>query len=173
MIARAVEIMLVRRGVSCVADLLEDEAPLTSAAVWSGLHSPRETPAWHARMAGCEVYSPGASFVELEPPLENATVLPLPGDVLYFHRRLEAEDNSEARFSQSDLPAGSANVAIWYGPANGGNLLRVETGLRAGTRFARIRPRDLAKWAAACETILYDGNSEERIRLSRYDSVSQ
>ena len=167
---RAIELLLVSRGVSCIAELLEEQAPLTTAAVWTGLITPREGPAWHARMAGCEVYSPGPSFVEIEPPLENATVLPLPGDILYFHRRLTAADRIDPRFADSDLPRGIANVAIWYGPPHAGNLLRVETGIRAGSRFARIRSIDLPQWAAACESILYDGNTEERIRLRRHEA---
>ena len=53
--ARYIEVTLKKRGVSCVAQLLDDLAPKTAEAVWGAL--PQEGDAFHAKFANNEVYT--------------------------------------------------------------------------------------------------------------------
>src|SRR4051794_35706012 len=110
---RYLELTLVGRAVSCRARLLDEQAPRTCQAVWDGLVEPQENPAWHARHAGSEVYAPGPSFIAQQPPMENATVLTLPGDMVYFHRPPTGQDRLDVRFEALEPTAGVTNMAIF------------------------------------------------------------
>lgn len=82
MAERFLEIALAKRGVRCTARLLEDRAPLTCAAVWDAL--PLSGDVYHAKYARNEIYTLLPPFAPEEPPLENPTVTPIPGDLCYF-----------------------------------------------------------------------------------------
>ena len=164
--SRFLELTLVRRDVRCRARLLEEQAPKTCTAVWAGLTVPQENPAWHAKHAGSEVYAPGPSFVLDQPPLENATVLPLPGDMVYFHRPPTGQDRLDVRFQSLDPEVGVTNMAIFYGTAQAGNLLLAETLVKPGSLFAHIE-EGLDGWAAACEDLWLRGSADERVRFAR------
>jgi Protein of unknown function (DUF3830) len=82
MAERFLEVALAKRGVHCTARLLDDRAPLTCDAVWSAL--PLSGDVYHAKYARNEIYSLFPPFAEEEPPLENPTVTPIPGDLCYF-----------------------------------------------------------------------------------------
>ncbi|MDX2764773.1 DUF3830 family protein, partial [Streptomyces europaeiscabiei] len=82
MAERHVEIALDRRGVRCTARLLDDRAPVTCAAVWDAL--PLSGDVYHAKYARNEIYALFPPFADREPPLENPTVTPIPGDLCYF-----------------------------------------------------------------------------------------
>src|SRR5207245_6832299 len=77
--ARFMELKLEKRGVSCVARLLDAEAPLTCDIVWNGL--PIGGDAWHAKYAMNEVYCLVPPIQGDAPGLEHATTMPIPGDV--------------------------------------------------------------------------------------------
>ena len=79
---RYLEISLVKRGISCTARLLDDRAPITCEAVWNSL--PLSGDVYHAKYARNEIYALFPPFAENEPPLENPTVTPIPGDLCYF-----------------------------------------------------------------------------------------
>lgn len=79
---RFVELSLDKRGVSCTAKLLDDKAPVTCAAVWDAL--PLGGDVYHAKYARNEIYALMPGFAPAEPPLENPTVTPIPGDLCYF-----------------------------------------------------------------------------------------
>ena len=79
---RYLEISLVKRGVTGTARLLDDRAPLTCEAVWKSL--PLSGDVYHAKYARNEIYALFPPFAETEPPLENPTVTPIPGDLCYF-----------------------------------------------------------------------------------------
>ncbi|MFI2504439.1 DUF3830 family protein [Streptomyces sp. NPDC018972] len=79
---RFLEISLVERGISCTARLLDDRAPSTCEAVWKSL--PLSGDVYHAKYARNEIYALFPPFAETEPPLENPTVTPIPGDLCYF-----------------------------------------------------------------------------------------
>lgn len=76
--ARLIRITLAKRGVHCIAELLEKEAPRTYDAVWSAL--PQAGEAQHAKYARNEVYTMVPRF-GAGVGTENPTVTPIPGDV--------------------------------------------------------------------------------------------
>jgi hypothetical protein len=68
---------------SAVADLLEEDAPNTSDALWEML--PLRLPAVHDIWSGHEILAPLDPSVVLAP--ENVlTYIPIPGDVFYYYR---------------------------------------------------------------------------------------
>jgi hypothetical protein len=77
-----IEVSLAKRNVHCRAKLLDDRAPITCAAVWNAL--PLSGDVYHAKYARNEIYALFPPFAETEPPLENPTVTPIPGDLCYF-----------------------------------------------------------------------------------------
>lgn len=79
---RHLEISLLKRQVVCRAKLLDDLAPRTCAAVWDAL--PLSGDVYHAKYARNEIYALFPPFADREPPLENPTVTPIPGDLCYF-----------------------------------------------------------------------------------------
>jgi hypothetical protein len=80
---RKIEIVLERAGVRAVAEMLVEEAPRTCEAVWNAL--PQSGSPYHAKWANNEVYFLTPPFATEEPGRENATVFPIPGDLLYIH----------------------------------------------------------------------------------------
>ncbi len=74
---RHIKITLVKRGVSCVARLLDDEAPKTSAAVWDAL--PQEGQVYHGKYARNEIYNLVPAFADDEPGAEQQAALMLHG----------------------------------------------------------------------------------------------
>ncbi|MCI3930871.1 DUF3830 family protein [Streptomyces sp. AN091965] len=79
---RYIEVALAKRGVRATARLLDDKAPVTCAAVWNAL--PLSGEVYHAKYARNEIYSLFPPFAPEEPPLENPTITPIPGDLCYF-----------------------------------------------------------------------------------------
>ncbi|MFI6344165.1 DUF3830 family protein [Streptomyces sp. NPDC050560] len=79
---RFIEVAFAKRGVHCTAKLLDDRAPLTCDAVWQAL--PLSGDVYHAKYARNEVYALFPPFAPEEPPLENPTITPIPGDLCYF-----------------------------------------------------------------------------------------
>ena len=76
---RRIVVTFVEAGVSAVAELLEDQAPTTCAAVLAAL--PQEGEAHHATYSGSEI-----AFIldrDLGVGQENATSKVLPGDLAY------------------------------------------------------------------------------------------
>jgi hypothetical protein len=67
---------------TCTAKPLDDRAPITCAAVWDAL--PLGGDVYHAKYARNETYALFPPFAKSEPPLENPTVTPIPGDLCYF-----------------------------------------------------------------------------------------
>ena len=83
MTTRRIEVRLEKRGVSCKAELLEDLAPKTCDLLWEAL--PQCGDAFHAKYASNEVYTLVAPFAPKEPGLENPTMTPIAGDLVYFY----------------------------------------------------------------------------------------
>lgn len=82
MAGRFIDVSLEKRGVSCTAKLLDDRAPITCEAVWNAL--PQSGDVHHAKYARNEVHTLVPAFAPAEPPLENPTVTPIPGDLCHF-----------------------------------------------------------------------------------------
>ncbi|TGA90699.1 DUF3830 family protein [Streptomyces sp. MZ04] len=82
MVDRHIEVSLDKRDVRCTAKLLDDRAPVTCQAVWDAL--PLGSDVYHAKYARNEIYALFPAFAAQEPPLENPTITPIPGDLCYF-----------------------------------------------------------------------------------------
>lgn len=80
------EIVFEKSGVTVVADLLEDMAPITCENFWEGIAEPVHQELHHGGETGPEMWC----FVtppKEELPYENSTVFPEHGDILYYHYR--------------------------------------------------------------------------------------
>ena len=161
---RFIEISLERRGVSCVAELLDKDAPRTCEAVWQAL--PLGGDAFHAKYARNEVYTMVERFADQEIGLENPTVTPIPGDVCYFSfsggmldRRFKEEKGIEA------LP-GVVDLAIFYGRNN--LVLNGDVGWVPGNVYASI-VEGLGPMAEACNDVWRSGGVGERLVYTRFE----
>ena len=159
--ARQIEIFFTKRNVRGVVTLLDEEAPLTCDAVWNAL--PLEGDAYHARWAGREVYT-------LVPPLgadpgkENATIMPIGGDLLYFEVDAASIDiPPERRTGQPFI-----DIALFYGRSN---FLLGPAGYMPGNLFGKVT-ENLEGLAEACESIWREGFVGERMVISRIDSAN-
>lgn len=159
--ARYVEIRLEQRGVSCVARLLDDEAPNTCLAVWDAL--PLGGDAYHAKYARNEVYTFVPSFADPEPGLENPTITPIPGDVCYFSFQAGQLPRKSYGYAEDEGAAGGASVvdlAIFYGRNN--LLLNADVGFVPANVFASI-VENLDEMAAACNDVWRGGSRGEKL----------
>lgn len=154
MVARQIEILFTKRKVGGVATLLEEEAPLTCDAVWQAL--PLEGEAYHARWAGREVYTLLPPFA-LDPGKENATILPISGDLLYFEIPAASIDIPPER--RTGFPF--VDIALFYGR---NNYLLGPEGFAPGNLFATVT-ENLEGLAAACESIWREGFVGERMAI--------
>ncbi|APU14384.1 MULTISPECIES: DUF3830 family protein [Actinoalloteichus] len=160
---RYIQIELTKRGVSCVAELLDKDAPLTCEAVWQAL--PQGGDIYHAKYARNEVYTMVPRFAEVPPGLENPTVTPIPGDVMYFDF---AGGMLDRRFKEEkdihELP-GVIDLAIFYGRNN--LLLNGDVGWVPGNVYATI-VEGLEQMAEACNDVWRSGAVGERLVYRRH-----
>ena len=141
-----------------VASFLEDEAPRTCNAVWDAL--PIEGETYHAKWAGRELYTLVPPF-PARPGEENATITPIPGDVVYFDVSPDSIDLPVAMRRQ--YPAGLVDLAVFYGR---NNLLLGPAGFMPGNLFATIT-EGLAEYAQACAELFREGMVNERFIMRR------
>jgi len=157
------ELLLLRKRVRAVATLLDDEAPRTCKLVWQAL--PLEGDTYHAKWAGRELYT-------LVPPLgpspgqENAIIMPIPGDVLYFDVSPDTIDLPLAL--RRRYPKGLVDLAVFYGR---NNLLLGPAGFMPGNLFATIT-EGLAEYAQACAELFREGMVGERFVMRRAGSAN-
>jgi hypothetical protein len=163
--SRYIKIELLKRNVSCLAELCDREAPDTCRVVWDAL--PLEGDAWHAKYAMNEVYALIPPPPESGPGLENPTMMPIPGDVVFFYfdkGHLARSFREEHGFA--DLP-GVVDLAVFYGRNN--YLFNPATGPIPGNIFARI-VENFDEMATACNDVWRSGSIGERLRFSRVES---
>jgi hypothetical protein len=156
-------ISLERRGVSCVAELLEKEAPRTCAAVWDAL--PLAGDAQHAKYARNEVYTMVPRFAQLG--RENPTVTPIPGDVVLFDFAGGMLDTAFKADQGIDQDAGAIDLAIFYGRNN--LLINGDIGWVPGNVYASI-VEGLDVMAEACHDVWRSGSVGERLVFERLDA---
>ena len=156
--ARQFELIFTKRNVRGVATLLEAEAPLTCEAFWNAL--PLEGDAYHARWAGREVYTLVPPF-GTDPGKENATILPIPGDLLYFELNPASIDFPPERRTGEPI----IDIALFYGR---NNFLLGPDGYAPGNLFATIT-ENFEGLAEACESIWREGFVGERMVMRRVD----
>ncbi|MGX1672528.1 DUF3830 family protein [Streptomyces sp. NPDC055400] len=119
---RFIEVSLPKRGVTATAKLLDDRAPITCEAIWNAL--PLGSDVYHAKYARNEIYTLVPAFAPQEPPLENPTITPIPGDLCYFTfsstQMSTASYGYEAAAGQQDTKAAHAerdivvDLALFY-----------------------------------------------------------
>jgi hypothetical protein len=161
---RRISLEIPELGVSATVRMLTDRAPQTCQAIWEVLDEPVERRLIHTATTG-----PVVLFYDLPPipnardlPIENHTIYPRPGEILYFYqpwnglRYLEDFDPEWLRSGQD-----VHELLFAYGAAN----LRfpTEDGWR-GSVWGRIES-GLEDFANACRRMRMDGT--KRIRLSR------
>ncbi|PYG02190.1 Protein of unknown function [Georgenia satyanarayanai] len=162
--ARYVSITLESRGVSCRARLLDEEAPLTSEAVWRAL--PLSGDAFHAKYARNEVYTL-LPRITAAPHRENPTVTPIPGDVCLFDFEPWEIGNPAYGYepgSVAHAEQGATDLAIFYGRNN--LLLNGDVGWVPGSVFGAIED-GLAQMAEACTDLWRHGFAGERLSFAR------
>ena len=109
--AKRIEITIVESGVTAIAELYEDDAPQTCAAMWKILEKPIERRARHSIWCGRKITVdvPEANRV-VDPeaiPLENSTVFPSGGDLLWNYWPPQAVRG---------FPEGVWDLMMIYGP---------------------------------------------------------
>jgi hypothetical protein len=165
--ARFIEIRLEKRDVACVARLLDDAAPRTCAAVWDAL--PQSGEAFHAKYARNELYTLLPRFAREEPPPENPTITPIPGDVVYFtfaSWQLATSSHGYGESAGVSAMDEIIDVALFYDRNN--LLLNPDFGFVPGSVFATITD-GLDKIAAAARDVWRAGAVGERLTFSRLE----
>jgi hypothetical protein len=71
-------------GIEAIVSLHNQFAPTVCSAVFESIAVPLETPAIHACFGGHQVHCFLPGFSEA-PPVENSTLRPVPGDVMFFY----------------------------------------------------------------------------------------
>jgi hypothetical protein len=160
-VPRHMQITLEQRGVSCIARMLDDAAPVTSEMVWNAL--PQAGDVWHAKYASNEVYCLVGPLAD-DPGRENSTIAPIPGDVVYFD--FPAGHFPPAVRENLGLPHAPRiiDLAIFYGRNN--LLLDPSVGYVPGNVFATIVD-GFEAMAEACVDLWRNGFAGERLRYSR------
>lgn len=162
--SRLMSITLTHRGVSCVAELLDKDAPRTCEAVWRALPLIGDT--YHAKYARNEVYTMVERFAEHEIGMENTTVTPIPGDVVYFDFPGGMLDRKFKEEKGIDALPGVVDLAIFYGRNN--LLLNGDVGWVPGNVYATIVD-GLDQMAEACNDVWRSGAVGERLQYTRLD----
>lgn len=163
MAERHIEVTLVRRGITATAKLLDDRAPLTCAAVWDRL--PLAGDVYHAKYARNEIYALFPPFAASEPPLENPTVTPIPGDLCYFSFA-GAELGTRAYGYDREVRPGATvvDLALFYERNN--LLLNGDVGWVPGSVWGQV-VRGLEEMADACNDLWRTGAAGETLSFRR------
>jgi hypothetical protein len=148
------------KGVSVRALLYADAAPTVARLVYESLAEPLQTQTSHACFDGEEIYCFLPPFAT-RPPLENRTMRPRPGELMFFH----ADPNEFACTADDRLSGGAPAVyelAFMYGDVDLRHYW--EDGFH-GSLIGRIE-EGLPEFASACRTTLNEGRTG--IRISQY-----
>ena len=160
---RYIEVALATRGIHCTAKLLTDRAPITCATVWNAL--PLSGDVYHAKYARNEIYALFPPFAESEPPLENPTVTPIPGDLCYF-AFAGAELGTKSYGYDREVRPGTTlvDLALFYERNN--LLLNGDVGWVPGTVWGEV-VEGLPEMAAACNDLWRSGAAGETLSFRR------
>ncbi|MCQ4042402.1 DUF3830 family protein [Streptomyces rubrisoli] len=162
---RFVEVGLAKRAVACRVRLLDDRAPLTCAAVWDAL--PLAGDVYHAKYARNEIYTLLPAFAGGEPPLENPTITPIPGDLMYFSFSDTQLGTASHGYGSATGHAGLSQVvdlALFYERNN--LLLNADTGFVPGTVWGTVVD-GLDRMAAAAHDLWRGGALGETLTFRR------
>ncbi len=143
-----------RSGLDVRARLLDDRAPANAGFLRRYAGGAPVVPAIHAMWTGPEISCPvpDAHLDEADRaaglPLENATLNPLPGDVVLAYVPPRVWGGS---------PTAIFDIGLFYGA--GGRML-FPIGWHAGSVTAKVLPEQLDAFAAACGAIRRTGACE-------------
>jgi hypothetical protein len=148
---------LPEQDVRAEVTLYSEAAPRVCSLIWESLERPLETQTSHACFDGQEIYCFLPPFGE-RPPLENQTMRPNPGEVMFFY----AGPNDFVVTRDDRLSGGSSSVhelAFMYGETD----LRhyYEEGLR-GSLVGYVSAGQ-ESFAEACARTLSEGRTALRI----------
>jgi hypothetical protein len=166
-VARFLDITLPKRGVTCVARMLDEQAPHTCAAVWAAL--PLGADVYHAKYARNEIYTFVPTFAEVAPGPENTTITPIPGDVVYFPFEQWQMANAAYGYAAGSTQRSEQHVidlALFYERNN--LLLNPDTGFVPGNVFATI-VQGLDEVAAAAQDLWRRGFEGESLHFARHE----
>ena len=144
---RAIRIREDRSGLDVAAHLLADAAPANAAFLWELLATPRDVPALHGMWTGPEIAAsiPDTMLADKHRaeglPLENATVMPQPGELVlaYLPARV---------WGGGEVPV--FDLGLFYGPHG---RLFYPIGWHAASVVARVGPTDLPTLAESGKRI--------------------
>ncbi|MCX4908442.1 DUF3830 family protein [Streptomyces sp. NBC_00878] len=162
---RYIDVTLSKRGVHCTAKLLDDRAPITCEAVWNAL--PLSSDVYHAKYARNEIYALFPAFAPAEPPLENPTVTPIPGDLCYFSfSGTQLGTQAYGYGSGAGVQAGAPviDLALFYERNN--LLLNGDVGWVPGIVWGQV-VEGLDAMAEACNDLWRAGALGETLSFSR------
>jgi hypothetical protein len=163
--ARYITVTLESRGVSCLARLLDDEAPRTAAAVWDAL--PLSSAVFHGKYARNEIYNLVPAFAAVEPGKENTTITPIPGDLCYFEFDANDLATPSHGYSSGEGPQELNKIidlALFYGRNN--LLINGDQGWVPGNVFASV-VEGLEEMAIACQDVWMGGARGETLTFAR------
>ena len=160
---RYIEVSLVKRGITATAKLLDGRAPITCAAVWGAL--PLAGDVYHAKYARNEIYALFPPFAETEPPMENPTITPIPGDLCYFSFA-GTELGTKSHGYDREVQAGTTlvDLALFYERNN--LLLNGDVGWVPGIVWGQV-VEGLDALAEGCNDLWRSGALGESLRFSR------
>ncbi|BCL30394.1 DUF3830 family protein [Streptomyces aurantiacus] len=162
---RYIDVSLPKRGVHCTAKLLDDRAPITCEAVWNAL--PLAGDVYHAKYARNEIYTLLPAFAPTEPPLENPTVTPIPGDLCYFSfSGTQLGSQAYGYGGASGVQAGTPviDLALFYERNN--LLLNGDVGWVPGIVWGQV-VEGLEPMAEACNDLWRAGALGESLSFTR------
>ncbi|GFH33943.1 DUF3830 family protein [Streptomyces pacificus] len=159
---RFIEVSLTRRKVRCTARLLDDRAPLTCQAVWDAL--PLGGDVYHAKYARNEIYALFPAFADREPPLENPTVTPIPGDLCYFTFSGTELGTAAYGYDRDLSRPVTVDLALFYERNN--LLLNGDTGWVPGIVWGQVVD-GLDRMAGACQDLWRAGALGEALSFRR------
>ncbi|MBU9763717.1 DUF3830 family protein [Mycobacterium sp. TNTM28] len=166
--SRLITVSLAKRGVTCVARLLDAEAPRTCAAVWDALPDGKtlSAPVFHGKYARNEIYTLFPAFGP-DPGSENTTVTPIPGDLCWFS--FDSDDLGNPAYGYENTTGTGTtgrivDLALFYGRNN--LLINGDQGWVPGNVFGTIT-EGLEEMAAACQDLWMGGVRGETLSFAR------
>ncbi|MEB8337763.1 DUF3830 family protein [Streptomyces endophyticus] len=169
---RFIEVSLPKRGVTATAKLLDDRAPITCEAIWNAL--PLGSDVYHAKYARNEIYTLVQAFAPQEPPLENPTITPIPGDLCYFtfsntqmstasygYEAAAEQQGNQAAHAERDIVV---DLALFYERNN--LLINGDQGWVPGIVWGTV-VEGLDRLAEACQDLWRTGAVGESLQFKR------
>ncbi len=159
---RYIELALLTRGVRAKAVMLDDQAPLTCAAMWDAL--PLEGGVHHARFACNEIYFFAKPWLPEPLPVENPGIALSPGDLSYKYFGPNLYSLAEkGPLKEYWKHHGMVDLAYWYDH----RIMPTSSfGMKPRNAYARI-VEGFEELRQAGDDVFRRGGANETMRLSR------